>query len=160
MYITNNKQYKLLTGFTLIEVMIAMVVLVIIVFGALNYQYYAALHVRAALAQMTATRTAQLLVDDWKSVGGSAEYDPKNLHLGFIRSDSQDADYEVKVDDLPMYIRLSYNDVEHDEEAQITMRKITVQVNWRNDHKVPTGQAEEEASMEMSTYVRVDASGG
>jgi hypothetical protein len=140
--------------------MIAMVVLVIIAFGALNYQYYTALHTRAAMAQMTATRTAQLLIDDWKSAGGSSKYDPTSLNLGFTKSDLDSSDYQITVDDLPMYMKLSYEDVEHDEEAQITMRKITVKVNWRNDHKVPTGQASEEASMELSTYVRVDASGG
>ena len=37
-------------GVSLIEVMIAMVVLVIIALGALSYQYYAALHARAALS--------------------------------------------------------------------------------------------------------------
>ncbi len=147
-------------GLTLIEVMIAMVVLVIIALGALSYQYYAALHARAALAQMTASRTAQLLVDDWKSAGGSATYNPTNLNLGFTDSDLDGADYEITVDNLPMYMNLSYNNIELDDEAQITLRKITVRVNWRNDHRIPTGRAEEEASMELSTYVRVDASSG
>jgi prepilin-type N-terminal cleavage/methylation domain-containing protein len=156
----SNQRCKFLEGFTLIEVMVAIIVLVIIALGALNYQYYAALHARAALAQMTATRTAQLLADDWKSAGGSAAYNPTNLNLGFTDSDLDGVDYEITVDNLPMFVSLSYNDIEHDDQAQITLRKITVQVNWRNDRRVPTGQAEEEASMELSTYVRVDASGG
>jgi len=156
----NTIRKKRTAGLTLIEVMIAMAFLVIIASGALSYQYYAALHARAALAQMTAIRTAQLLVEDWKSAGGSAAYNSTNLNLGFTDSDSDSADYEITVDNLPMYINLSYNNIEHDDEAQITLRKITVRVNWRNDRRVPTGRAEEEASMELSTYVRVDASGG
>ncbi len=152
----SNKRYKFLEGLTLIEVIIAMVILVIIAVGALRYQYYAALDARAALAQMTAIRTAQLLADDWKSTGGSAAYNPTNLKLGFTGSNGI---YRITVDNLPMYMSLSYNDIEHNDEAQITLRSITVRVNWRNDHRVPTGPADG-ASMGMSTYVRVDASGG
>jgi len=160
LYISSNKRHRFLAGFTLTGVMIAMAIFLIITIGALNYQYYAALHSRSALAQMTATRAAQLLIDDWKSAGGSATYDPTSLNLGFAGYDEDGFDYSITVDDLPMYMNLSYNDVEHDEEAQITMRKITVRVNWCDDHSVPTGQTDEESSMEFSTYVRVDASGG
>ena len=156
----NTMRKKRTAGLKLIETRIAMVFVVIVALGALSYQYYAALHARIALAQMTAIRTAQLLVEDWKSAGGSAAYNPTNLNLGFTYSDLDGADYEITVDNLPMYMNLSYNNIEHDDEAQITLRKITVRVNWCNDRRVPTGQAEEEASMELSTYVRVDASGG
>ena len=157
-----NKQYEFRgrDGYSLVEVMIAMTILAIIALGALKYQYYAALHTHAAMAKMTSTRTAQLLLDDWKSAGGSAAYNPVNLNLGFTDSDSDGTDYEITKDNLPMQMRLSYDDIENDNEAQITLRKITVQVNWRNDYKTPTGQPEEETSMEMSTFVRVDASGG
>ena len=74
---------KSVEAFTLIETMVAMVVLAIAALGALGYQYHAALQVRIAHAQTTGTRTAQLLLEDWKSTGGSEDYDPIALAMGF-----------------------------------------------------------------------------
>lgn len=157
----NNKQHQFshTAGFTLIEVMIAMAVFIIVALGALNYQYFAALHARTAAAQMTATRAGQLLIDDWKSTGGSPAYDPTYLNLGFTESDSSDG-YEITVDNLPMYMILSNSTVEQEEEAQVTLRQIIVQVNWRNDHRTPSVQEGENSSIILTAYIRGDASGG
>ena len=158
----SNKQHKTFHegGFSLIEVMVAMVALAVIALGTLSYRYYAALHSRIALTQMTATRTGQLLIDDWKSTGGSATYNPADLNLDFTDSDIGSNDYGIAVDNLPMYITLAYDDVEHDDEAQITLREILVTVHWRSDYTAPSGNANEDVTMELTTYVRVDASSG
>ena len=148
------------SGFTLTEVMVAMTVLVTVTLGAMNFQYYAALLGRSASSQMTAIHTAQLLVEDWKSVGGASSYDPAGLDLGFAESDLINADYEIMVDNLPMYVTLDYADVAHDSEAEVTLRKISVLVNWLNDRGSRDGPGTQESSIELSAYVRVDASGG
>lgn len=74
---------KLARAVTLIEVIVALAVVVIASLGALGYQYYAAAQGRIAHAQTTSTRIAQLLLEDWKSTGGSEDYDPTALGLGF-----------------------------------------------------------------------------
>ncbi len=85
----NSKQRRQVRGgLTLVEALIAMAVLAIVALGAMGYQYYAALHARIARAQIIATRTAQLLLEDWKSTGdstggGLTTYDPYKLGLGF-----------------------------------------------------------------------------
>ena len=64
---TNNK-----TGFSLIEVMVAMVVIIIGVIGAMGFRYYCVLDAKKADVQITAARIATLLLEDWKGTGGSA----------------------------------------------------------------------------------------
>lgn len=146
-------------GFSLVEVMVAMTIMVIAALGALGYQYYAVQHSKIAEAQIAATRTAQLLLEDWKSTGGSTDYDPTTLGLGFSSADEDDFDYTVIIDELPMYIALSHNDVAHDSAAGITLRKIVVKVRWRKDFG--EGQVEDDDPLlVMTTYVRLDAAGG
>ncbi|GAI31726.1 unnamed protein product, partial [marine sediment metagenome] len=64
-------QKKRNSGLVFVEIMIAAATLFIIVLGALSYQYHAAVHNRIAQSNLTATRTAQLLLEDWKNNGGS-----------------------------------------------------------------------------------------
>lgn len=153
-------KHKFTAAFTLVEMMIAMAVVAIAALGALSYQYYAATHIQIARTQITATRTAQLLLEDWKSTGGSTSYDPTALGLGFSTPEREaEADFFVNVDNLPMYITLSYNDIDYDNVAGITLRKIAVTVKWRKDRKQGPTEADD-PSLVLTTYVRVDASGG
>jgi len=77
------KQRRFAAGITLTEAMVTMVSLAVAAMGGLSYEYLAARHSRIAGAQTTATRTVQLLLEDWKSTGASTEYDPSALGLGF-----------------------------------------------------------------------------
>jgi len=138
--------------------MVAMVILAVVALGALSYQYHAAREGRIAKAQITATRTAQLLLEDWKSTGGSTDYNPTTLGMGFSIPDTADeADYFITVDYLPMYIALSYNDVDTDDSAGITLREVNVTVSWRRDHRVGLREIND-PSLVLTTYVNV--SGG
>jgi prepilin-type N-terminal cleavage/methylation domain-containing protein len=147
------------SGFTLIEVIIASVSLSIIALGALSYQYFAAVHNHIALAQITATRTGQLLIEDWKNNGGSAMYDPTSLNLGFLKSDKDGWGYYIVVDNLPMYINLISNDVAVDVAAGVTIRELDVRVTWRKDYKQDAPEADDPFIV-IITYARVDAAGG
>lgn len=135
------KRFKSASAFTLIEVMVAMVVLTIAALGALGYQYHAGKHTRIAEAQTTATRTARLLLEDWKSTGGSAGYDPSTLGLGFsstlvipdefghgykVGVPLDDRRYAVKVNDMPMLVLLASRDVAYDSAAEVTLRELSV----------------------------------
>jgi prepilin-type N-terminal cleavage/methylation domain-containing protein len=158
------KRPKFAPAVTLIEVMVAMVVLAIAAFGALSYQYYAATQARVAHAQTIAARTAQLLLEDWKSTGGSEDYDPTALNLGFYSSLSitphevsegiplHNAVYAVTVEDVPMLVTLVWKDVSYDSVAEITLRQLNVGVVW--------GREQQQDKVTLSTYVRLDASGG
>ena len=180
------KRLKFAAAVTLVEVLVAMAVLAIAALGALGYEYHAALQARIAHAQTTATRTAQLLLEDWKSTGGSEDYDPIALGLGFSSNVIYLAQgivlpngvYNITVDDVPMLIVLKWADVAYDSEAEVTLRQLTVTAVWRRntEKKVNWGTitseqvANEHANSgygdalrplaALTTYVRLDASGG
>jgi len=177
---------KFAAAVTLVEVVVAMAVLAIAALGALGHQYYAAVQARIARAQTTSTRIAQMLLEDWKSTGGSEDYDPTALGLGFFSDvihigqgiPLPDGVYSITVDDVPMVIVLDWEDVDYDSDAEVTLRQITVTAVWRRDTEKDvnwgTITAEEVANEHASsgygdalrplatltTYVRLDASGG
>jgi len=144
-------------GFTLVESMAAMAILAIAAVGALGYQYHAATQARLARAETLATQVCQLLLEDWKSTGGSLQYDPSQLELGFVRAeDSPEFDdwdfdeinihaipvldhlssiakhntYGLVLDDFVLLVILDNKDVGHDEVANVTLRQISVVVLW------------------------------
>ena len=126
---------------SLAEVMVSVVVVTIVALGGLSYQYHAARHARIARAQITATRTAQLLLEDWKSTGGSSDYNPAALGIGIsfagaVSIGSYDWDttlgggaYSTNIDGLPMVIMLGSKNLPLDkaaEDAGIKLRQLTV----------------------------------
>jgi len=68
-------------GMSLIEVMVAMVVIIIGIVGAMGFRYYCVLDAKKADAQITAARIATLLLEDWKGTGGLAYVPNTSLPL-------------------------------------------------------------------------------
>jgi type II secretory pathway pseudopilin PulG len=168
----NAKRPKFAAAVTLVEVMVAMVILTIAALGALSYQYHAATHVRIARAQSAATHVAQLLLEDWKSTGGSEKYAPDILTLGFssplpvpakwanvkamvLAKPLNSAVYAVTIDDLPMLVMLSWEDVAYDTTAGLKLRQLGVTVKFG-----VVNQLENIPPVALTTYVRDDAPGG
>jgi len=156
---------KVSRAFTLIELMVALAVISIAAMCALDYQYYAAKHSRIAHTQITAMRTAQLLIEDWKSVGGSTAYNPLDLQLGFsstsvpsgftmgqsIGSTLNNTVYTITINNVPMMIILCYSDVAHDDISGTTLRQLTAMVRWPEG-----GSTLCNLPVVLTTYVRLD----
>jgi len=186
---TLRRCHKSAAAMTLLEVMVAMVVLCIVALGALGYQYYAVAQGRVAHAQITATRTGQLLLEDWKSTGGSEDYDPTKLGLGFVSTTDKVSEfgygekmgtavhgtvYAITVDDVEMQIVLKWKDVDHDPIAEMTLRQLGVVVRFEEGIEeryhynekgewveLPSGSlAAYNPAIILTTYARLDASGG
>jgi len=180
--ITTVKRPKLASALILIEVMIAMAVLAIAALGVLSHQYHAAVHARIARAQIAGMRTAQLLLEDWKSSGGSEEYDVTTLGLGFssslpiplqwsqgqdqeLGSPLHDSAHSVIVDGLPILIVLRWQDVAHDTITEVKLRQLSVivrlgEIDGYGDLVFSEGYLENIPPIILTTYARVDASGG
>jgi len=178
-----HRRVKFATAVTLTEAMVTVVIVSIAALGGLSYQYHAAKHARIARAQMTATQTVQMLLEDWKSTGGSSTYDPSLVGLGFsarqvmpshfsegvgqgLGSPLHDGVYTITVDYLPMVVMLSFKDVDTDVEAQVKLRQLSAVVAFG---EIAEGGTELTRSaswlgnirpVNLSTYVRLDASGG
>ncbi len=169
------KRVRSKRGFTLVETLITTSIVAIITLGALSYQYHAARHGRIAEAQIIATRTASLLLEDWKSTGGSCDYDPTNLELGFsgplqipsFWSEGQgegegsplhNAVYSITVDGFPMQVMLKWMDVETDIDAKVTLRELTVIARF--EETGTNGVLENLSPLILTTYVRIDGTSG
>jgi hypothetical protein len=170
------KRGKSAAAVTLIEVIVATVVLALTVAGASSYQYHAARDAQIASAHIAATRTAQLLLEDWMSTGGSEEYDPSTLGLGFSPAISipphfsqgdggglgaplNDAVHSVTVDETPMLVMLTSRDLAQDTQAQVILRQLGVIVEFAEQGQI-TEKLKNIESVVLTTYVRVCASSG
>jgi type II secretory pathway pseudopilin PulG len=127
------------SGLTLIEVMIAMLVIMIIVIGAISYMSACMWNAKRADVRITATRVGQLLVETWKLTGhysldqfghqvwswSVTDFDPTdtdfNLSLPYNFSTSsvtfneepigvELGDYEAEIDEKTYFVTLSYRD--------------------------------------------------
>lgn len=154
-----NRRIRLFAkGVTLLEVAVGIAILAVASIGAINYQYHATRQSLIARSEMTATRVAQLLLEDWKSRGGDETYDPETLGLGFVALPANDA-YRIKVDNLPMTVYLDWKDVEKDDEAGVTLREISVEFRWRLD-RTDGSIRDYDPEYVMTTLVRRDQSSG
>jgi prepilin-type N-terminal cleavage/methylation domain-containing protein len=163
-------------GTTLVEVIIAMAILGIAAVGALGYQYYANMQARVAHAQITATRIGLLLLEDWKSTGGSGEYDPTTLEFGFesifipgyfsqgqgqgVGAPLRNEAYAITVDNVPLTMVLKWQDIQTDDTAQMTLRQLSAVVRFDEPEDVSGSLTLYNPAIILTTYVRLDASGG
>ena len=58
-------------GGTLVEVMMGVLVLMVVLIGVLNYQYFCALDARKSDVRVKASRLGLLLLEGWKAVEGA-----------------------------------------------------------------------------------------
>jgi type II secretory pathway pseudopilin PulG len=149
-------------GLTLVEVLVAAVIMFIVAIGGLMYQAYGAKHKRIAWAELTSLRTAQMVIEDWKSTGGAVldganGYTPEYFDQDFDHDHGET--WTINIENLPMEVSLRSDDVEVNEDAGITLKKLEVLVKWNVDFSGGSVPAES-PSMRLITYVRADASGG
>lgn len=67
--------YQKRKGFTLIDVLFSVVLLVVAITGAIQYRYHAALQTRRAKMQTAAAQLALILVETWRDADGAGTFD-------------------------------------------------------------------------------------
>jgi prepilin-type N-terminal cleavage/methylation domain-containing protein len=153
---SSSQNFRVKKGFSLIEVMVAVLLTCIIALGTLGYRYLSVKHGRTADAQLMAVRIGQLLLEDWKSQAGNADYDPESLNLGFAAPKSGEyGAYFITLGNIPFFVDLQNTDVETDAAAGVTLRQMAVIVKWRSD--LTRGAIRSyDPSLTFTTYVRRD----
>jgi len=153
-----RRRTQMPAGVTLLELIIATLILAVASLGALTYQYHAVKRARSARAELVAAQLAQLLLDDWKSTGGDERYNPVSLNLGFEQIGT-DPIYRITLNGFPMRAQLWYSDIRTDDTAGVTLRDIRVTIRWRRDSKnlEPTVN---DPVFTSATFVRRDQAGG
>jgi prepilin-type N-terminal cleavage/methylation domain-containing protein len=140
-------------GFSLIEVMLSMAIVIIVALGTLSFQYQGVKHSRAAEAQIAAARIGQLLLEDWKSSGGDTDYDPNALGLGFTYVSANN--YTISLDYQTFHILMARQVISTDAVAGVTLLQLSITVSWRRDFGTGTVSSTD-PSLVFTTYVRCD----
>lgn len=163
-----NRQKKRSAGLTIIEIMVAAVVVVVAVIGAMGFRYYCTLDARKADVQITAARVGLMLLEGWKGMGGRSSvypynnYDPLNMpaigpqfqissDIGPDVPDGFDSfgSYLVTIEGAYYYATLS-----HQDEPANDMRILNVFVAWPEDY--PTGTlSDSDRSVRFTTKVNL-----
>ncbi len=150
-------------GFTLVEVMVSVAIIIIVSLGTLNFQYQGVKHSRSSEAQTTATRLAQLLLEDWKSTGGADDYDATSLGLGFLNPPTPDpGHYQITLDNQTFYIVMAQqlapvgSGSNPDPVAGVTLQQLSVTVSWRKDFSSGAISGSD-PTLTFTTFVRRDS---
>lgn len=146
------------SGFSLVEVVATIGVLAVLALGTISYQFHAVKRIRMAKAKMSATRLGLLILENWKIQGGSEHYDPTTLNLGAAELSNSDL-YLFVVDEIPFYLDLSSHNVQSNEDMGVTLRELSVSVQWQSDYQQNIPESSDPSST-FYTYVRRDQSGG
>jgi len=152
-------------GFSLIEVVIAAVILTVMVLGTAGYRYYAVLDLKRATMQATAARVSQLLGESWRGVKGSGSFAPV-AQFGSAMSIAEVTagppmpedftllgKYKVIANDFGCYTTLSWKD------DSSGLRILNVATAWPRRGGEgefvtgPNGEADEYNLFDLTTYV-------
>jgi prepilin-type N-terminal cleavage/methylation domain-containing protein len=142
-------------GFTIVEVMAAMAIVIIVAMGTLSFQYNNVRQSRISEAQTAAARIGQLLLEDWKSTGGDSDYNPSTLGLGFTLVTT--GNYTITLDYQTFYIQLQLPPpvISTDTVAGVTLQQLSITIRWRTDFGTGTVSSSD-PTLTFNTYVRRD----
>jgi type II secretory pathway pseudopilin PulG len=137
---TAKANTKSRNAFTIVEIMIAVIIVLIAIIGTSAYRYGALLNTRRADLHATAVRAAQMLCEGWNGTCGAASFNPDTAfgtNIDISPSDGPDApdgftplgSYTITLEDTEYYATLSWENTEAD------LRTLSVIVSWD-----PTGQ--------------------
>lgn len=150
-------------GMTLIEIMIATVVVLVVVTGIMAYRYYSAIDAKKAEVRAVAGRLSLLLLEAWKGAGGDTAYDPEmifesefpismTVYGPDVPTDfsgtpfSLLGSYEIIMNDVYYYTTLAYLD-----ETSTEPQTLNICTAWRHDYQQnPVSDTDER--VRLTTY--------
>jgi prepilin-type N-terminal cleavage/methylation domain-containing protein len=133
-------------GFTLTEVMISILIVMILVTGAMGYQYASTRDVKISEVQASAARIGMLLLESWKGQQGDLSFDPVDvfdsevtIQTSMIGPDVPNnstgaplvklGSYEIILNNIHYYVTLSY-----DTESTLEPMILNATITWRRDY--------------------------
>jgi len=153
------KRSKSETGFTLIEVMLAILILTVAVIGTSGYRYYAALDARRAAMRSASARIGLLLCESWRGTSDPNTFDPTDPN-GFaseltITNSAGPAEpngftplgsYTVVSDGATYYATMSWKDV------STGLRALNVVVAWAQREQGTASLNDADKLFKLTTY--------
>lgn len=133
------------SGFTLIEVMISILIVMVLATGVMGYQYRSSYDVKLSEIQAGAARISMMLLEGWKGDAGSLHFNPVwtfteiEMNYSFFGPQAPDdgsgnklkvlGHYQVKLEDAYYYVTLSWV-----EATGWEPRVLNATTAWRRDY--------------------------
>jgi len=150
-------------GMTLIEILIATVVVLVVVTGIMAYRYYSALDAKKAEVRAMAARVSLLLLEGWKGTGGAIDYDPEFAFASefpisvSVFGPEIPADYsgtvfnllgtyEIILENVYYYTTMAYLD-----ETLTEPQTLNICTAWRHDYQQGS-ISDTDKSIRLTTY--------
>ena len=160
------RRIKYKSGFTLVEIVISILIIMVLVTGVMGYQYRSTYDVKLSEIQMNAARISMLLLEGWKGDQGHADFDPVSEFDSEITiTDSTfgpevpvDKDgmaltllgyYEIEAEGAYYYATLSWSDA-----SSLEPKVLNVTTAWKMDYSKGALQGDE-AFVRYSTFFYV-----
>lgn len=149
-------------GMSLLEAMIAVVLVLIGVLGTASFRYHSAFQVRKADVHNGGARVGSLLLETWKGVAGRVDFAAEDVLAGELDISAhvsgpsvpsgftQTGNYHISADGVNYYATLSYK-----EEDFSHPRILNVQVGWLNHYTAGTIGSEDQ-KVTLAKYVEAE----
>lgn len=154
-------------GMSLVDTMVAVVILLIALIGTSTFRYSAAMDGRRATAQTTAARVALLLCESWRGLNGDETHDPTQLgnsDMSIAQSvwagHSKPADFTLLgnyvivlhdgLDGANYYATLSWKDI------QTGLRALNIKVDWAQRAAGGDGAENVDKSYVLTVYAQTN----
>ena len=83
-----DRHFDSKSGFTYIEVLLGLTILVIAILGVSGYKYFSVLEARRSEGYVGASMVGNLLLESWRGYGGAYDYDPiSQLPLSILNAE-------------------------------------------------------------------------
>lgn len=162
---TAFRRKRYLRAFTVLEVVLSILMLMVLVNGVLGYQYYSTRDVRLSEVQTSAARLGMLLLESWKGSGGVSTFDPVTQFGSELTIASIVDGPEVPEDEDAAFVKLgSYGIQMENTYYFVTLSKadateqqppiLNATIVWRKDYT--TGELDgTESAVRFSSFVAV-----
>jgi len=110
-------------GFTLVEVMISIIILLIGIFGVWAYFIYSKNALELAVKKRYASQICHMRLEELRSVDYNA------------LSGYEETNTPIKIDNLDGYRNTVIEDIDENKDGRTDYKKITVRVNWNQNGK-------------------------
>jgi type II secretory pathway pseudopilin PulG len=144
--------YRKQKGFTLIDVLFSVVLLIIAISGAMQYRYHAALGVRKAKMQTGAAELALMLIETWRGVDGANIFDSEShfnsaLTITSSTGPASPADYNAIGSYAIQWSDYNYTATLSSRDIGNGLRSLNVIVAW------PFGNSNTDKEYRITSYV-------
>ncbi len=144
-------------GYSLVDIMISIFVLLVALIGTSNFRYYSTLDAQKATAKITAARIGLTLCESWRGLGGVETYDPAaslgtalTITPGTGPAKPEDftllGSYTITLNGANYYITLSWKDV------STGLRALNIIVVWAQREQGTSSLNDADKSFKLTTY--------